>query len=102
MIPQDMIEVTKEQIPALIKGAYDLSEPVGMGALHFTPEPLTDEEVKDLINEDSTVHMDYVKGRQCKFSVFKDKDTDKFYIRNKWFDHSDMQLEALLKMATGT
>jgi len=97
MNTEHMIEVTKEQIPLLVAEAYNLSAPVGMGQLHYTPEPLSVEEITHIIEEDGTAYMDYVKGRQCKFSIYRDKETNKFYIRDTWYDHSEHQFNELLE-----
>lgn len=101
MNTENMIEVTKEQIPLLVAGAYNLSVPIGMGHLHYSPESLTDDEVDSLIDMDNreVVYMDYIKGRQCKFNIFKDKETNKFYINNTWYDHDEYVFGELLDLA---
>lgn len=58
-----MIDITDVNMVEFVKKVYDLSRPQGMGMMHFTPVPLTDEEAKSLINDDGTVNMDYVRGR---------------------------------------
>ena len=92
-----MIEIQEHQIKELVKAVYNMSEPVGMGFLHYTPEDLTDEEAKGLIDMASktcVVSMDYVNGRQCKFSIFKVG--DKFAVANSWGDHSDWEYAIML------
>lgn len=90
------IDITGIDMVKFVKAVYDLSNPQGMGFVHFTPEPLSDEEAKSLIKEDGTVSLDYVKGRACKMHVFKED--DKLYINDTWFDHTDKELEQLLMM----
>ena len=57
-----MIDITGVNMIELVKKAYDLSRPQGMGMMHFTPDPLTDEEAKSLIQENGEVSLDYVGG----------------------------------------
>ena len=40
------------------------------------------------------INMDYVKGRACKMTVWREN--DKLYICNDWYDHSDDDLKELL------
>lgn len=89
-----MIDVTGVNVVELVKKAYDLSRPQGMGMMHFDPTPLTDIEAQSLIAKNNTVNLDYVRGRACKFNVFNTD--DKLSIRSPWFDHSDEQLVQLL------
>lgn len=93
---ENMIDITGADLVEVVKAAYDLSSPQGLGFLHHEEGSLTDEQAKSLINEDrfAVVGMDYVKGRACKFSVLKQD--EKLYINNTWYDHSDDQLAALL------
>lgn len=81
----------------LVKEAYNLSVPVGLGFIHARAGELTDDQAKSLINEDSpsiVVEMDYVLGRQCKFVVFKRG--DRMYTHRRWYDHTDDQLRNLM------
>jgi ribosomal protein L36 len=92
-----MIDVTDCDLTELVKHAYRLSAPMGLGFLHSRDEPLSDEDAAEILsdgNEEHPVRMDYVHGRCCKFSVIK-RD-GRLYIRNPWPDHSDFQLRELL------
>ena len=93
---ENMIEVTGCDLVELAKAAYDLSVPQGLGFLHFEEGGLSDDEAKSLIKEDSLspLSLDYVKGRACKLTVFKDN--DRLYINDKWFDHTEGQLAELV------
>ena len=90
------IDVTNVDLVKMIKKVYDLSRPQGLGFIHFTPVPLSDEEASSYVQKDGTVDMDYVKGRACKFNVFKDRDNGSLYIHSPWYDHTDAQLKELL------
>jgi len=94
------IEVTEIDLIKFIKEVYKLSIPAGLGWLHFTKGELIDEEAKEILDtwkndKQFALDMDYIKGRACKMTVFKNK--DKLYIRSPWFDHTDMRLKKLLK-----
>jgi hypothetical protein len=89
-----MIDVTKVDMVLFVKRVYELSRPQGMGFLHYTTDPLTDEEAKGLIQPSGRVSMDYVKGRSCKMVVFVEG--DKKFIRDTWYDHTESQLRQLL------
>lgn len=91
-----MIDITNVNMTKFIQAVYDLSEPVGMGFLHYTPAPLTEQEANDLFIYDGNIalNMDYVRGRQCKMIVHRDG--NKLGIRDTWPDHSGIQLVKLL------
>jgi hypothetical protein len=91
-----MIDVTGVDVVELVKKAYELSRPQGLGMMHFTPEPMSDEEAQAIIdsNDSGEIHLDYVGGRSCKFHVFN-KD-GKLEVGKSWYDHTDKQLVELL------
>jgi hypothetical protein len=96
---ENAIDVSKLDLIEIVKAAYDLSRPVGLGYLHYDPEPLINEEAADLINLESkkVVALDYVRGRAVKFRVFKEN--NKLYIKDTWYDHTKQDLEELLRRA---
>lgn len=107
MDKQYYIKVTGAEPKELVKAAYNLSQPQGMGFMHFEHGSLTDEEAGELVNHDkqptaewpsAIVSMDYVKGRSCKFYVMKDINGD-LWIKKNWYDHSETQLNKLLEIA---
>lgn len=101
MNTENMIEITGIDLKKLVQEVYDLSRPVGMGFFHFTPEPLTDAEINDVLAHSivsggkCVLHLDYVKGRACKFGVWKYE--NRLYIHDHWYDHTDSELEILLE-----
>ena len=94
-----MIDVTDVDKIELIKKAYELSRPrarpQGLGMLHFSENPLGEEEARGWLRPDGTFHLDYVKGRSCKLNLIKQN--DRFYINTPWYDHTDEQLVQLFK-----
>lgn len=98
MNTENMIEITGCDLVKLAQEAYNLSKPQGMGFLHFEEGGLSDKDAAALITEDRPIgplRMDYVKGRACKLTVFRDG--DKLYIPDSWYDHSQTHLETLLE-----
>jgi hypothetical protein len=101
MDTENMIEITGADLVEVVKKVYDLSKPQGLGFLHFNANPLSNEEAKEIIaigspRKNVVVDMDYVNGRACKFTVFKD-DQDRKFIRSQWYDHSQADLDELLR-----
>jgi len=92
-----MIEITGADLVKLVKTAYDLSKPQGMGFVHYKPGPLPDSEARDLVKVEGevAVSLDYLHGRACKMNVWRKE--GKLFIEDKWFDHKDAQLKELLK-----
>ena len=97
---ENFIDVTDCDLITLVKAAYHLSRPQGLGFLHHKPgHELSDDEAKEIIAryEGSTfeaVAMDYVHGRAVKLRVWIE--SGRRYIRNRWYDHSTDDLRALL------
>jgi hypothetical protein len=93
-----MITIPQDKLHDLVRTAYDMSVPVGLGFLHAQPGTLTDEEVAAIIEPSGGIaaSMDYVKGRACKMTVFRAEDGT-LTIPDDWYDHSDEQLQQLLE-----
>lgn len=94
-----MIDVSGCDVRELVRAAYDLSVPQGLGFLHYTPDSLSEEEIDEILAMPSMAHclvnMDYVKGRACKFNVWQEGES--LQIANPWYDHTDAQLTELLR-----
>ena len=96
-----MIDVSGVNLEELINATYELSSPQGMGFLHAKVGGLDQSEVDEIVERGKAdnrivIDMDYVNGRACKMTVFK-TDEGSLFIRNKWFDHSDLSLTTLLE-----
>lgn len=96
MNTENMIEITGAKLEDVARAAYDLSSPQGLGIIHFEEGGLTDEQIATLIKNDPhfPLMMDYVKGRACKMTVYREG--EKLFIDNQWYDHSDADLNELL------
>lgn len=81
----------------LLRRAFDMSRPQGLGYLHHRPEPLTDAEA-DLCFEGGPVaaSADYIRGRSVKLTVWRRKDAPGYEVHDHWFDHSDTAWAELL------
>lgn len=64
------IDVTGINKAQLLKALYDDAKPLGMGMLHFQPEPMTIEEADRLSKEHT--YFDYLKGRVMKVDISGD------------------------------
>ena len=105
------IDVSSVDLRQLLREAYHLSQPQGMGFLHYTPgEEISDEEIDDRINDDGRMYehtaasVDYLRGRSMKFRVMREEtsipgifDKSRRYIEDSWHDHSDDALRILLR-----
>lgn len=93
------VDITGVMLPEFVKEVYNHSGPQGLGMLHFTSEGLSNEEVNEIL--DATwfgsviLHLDYIKGRACKMTVYKENDC--IYIGYPWFDHTHEDFVSLLK-----
>ncbi len=101
MDTKNMIEITGVNLVEFVKKVYELSNPQGMGFLHFQEGKLATGQAENIVDtwkDDNrmAIGMDYVNGRSCKMNVFKEN--DKLWIFGDWFDHTKDQLEELLKL----
>ncbi len=97
------INIGRPDLAAVIRGAYELSGPQGLGILHYRDGTLSDEEVAAIIARESHVGsgpivagMDYVNGRSVKMHVRKEPKTGDYYVKRDWYDHGRAALEELL------
>ncbi len=91
----DQIEIPADKVRAAVCAAYDLSHPVGMGVLHYRHGPLDADTLDRIVGNGESIRMDYVHGRQCKFSI--QKQGEKYFVRAPWYDHTDEDLAVLLR-----
>jgi hypothetical protein len=82
------------------QAVYNCCRPVGMGFLQYTPGDMSDSEAKEIIagmRSTALICMDYVGGRQCKFSFKVESDPAGCVIDDAaWYDHSKGELDALI------
>lgn len=89
-------------IKKLVKAAYDLSAPQGMGYIHYEEGSLTDAEIDQILERrealNVVLYMDYVKGRSIKMTVFKDIQDCSLFVYKSWYDHTEDQHDELIRM----
>lgn len=95
-----MIDITGVDLVEFAKAVYDLSRPQGMGFLHYKEGPLSDAEAAQVVGNPHrspsvALCMDYVFGRACKMTVFRNGDN--LEIHERWYDHSPEDLQELLR-----
>jgi len=78
---------------------YNNAKPLGMGYLHFDPQPMTDAEAQALLDEGQT-YFDYVKGRVMKVDLSKDELRTGLYNRDNGPDAAETALAGLMAKAT--
>lgn len=101
----DKIEITGANLVAVVKKAYELSEPRGMGFLQYQPGPLDDRIAREIVQTGTSnrfgIAMDYVLGRVVKLAIRIDAD-GRAWLSKDWFDHTPTQLQALVEVALAT
>ncbi|MGF9891777.1 hypothetical protein [Priestia megaterium] len=55
----------------VLQALYDSAQPLGMGFLHYTPEPLTLDQAENALAE-NLYKFDYLKGRVLKVNIIGD------------------------------
>ena len=101
---EEIIEVSVDELPTLVRKAYELSVPQGLGFLHARDGELDQESVDEIITRGEkdpflAVSMDYVHGRSCKFGVRRSEVRDfesPLTISYPWYDHSKDDWDQLI------
>jgi hypothetical protein len=78
---------------AVLAALYNAARPLGMGMLHYTPEPMTLDEARDLLER--TQYFDYVKGRVMKVRIHGDTLNSGLYDRDNGEGAAAQALAAL-------
>jgi hypothetical protein len=60
---------------------YDASKPLGMGFLHYTPEPMQEADAQDLLLKEYR-YFDYLRGRVMKVDLRGDEFDPALYDRD--------------------
>ena len=61
------MDISKLDKAAVLAALYNASKPQGMGFLHYEPGPMTVEEARELLLEQT--YFDYLKGRVMKVDL---------------------------------
>lgn len=66
--------------PSVLAALYNRAKPLGMGFLHYTPEPMTRTEAAELLKKFD--YFDYLKGRVMKVDLRGDAIETRLYDRD--------------------
>ena len=70
----------------VLAALYNNSRPLGLGHLHFTPEPMKEEEARALLaqqaDDERGAYFDYLKGRVMKVRIGGDELNPSLYDRD--------------------
>ena len=75
-----MIDITGINKAEILAALYNNAKPIGMGFLHYTPEPMTIEAAENLLKENQ--YFDYLKGRVMKVNLSGDQLRTELYDRD--------------------
>jgi hypothetical protein len=64
----------------VLAALYDRARPLGLGYLHYTPEPMSRQEAETLLKQ--TTRFDYLKGRVMKVNLSGDDFNSRLYDRD--------------------
>lgn len=105
------ILVSRKNLPTVIAKAFDLSQPQGMGYLHYQPGPIPADTLRRILdNSDNAtmpylrgVSLDYVEGRAVKLHIPYSEEDSTHYLEERphWYDHSDRAWRELVEFAKG-
>ena len=69
-----MIDISGLDKKKVLMALYDAAKPQGLGFLHFSVEPMTEEDAATLLGKDT--YFDYVNGRVMKVDLTYDNHFD--------------------------
>lgn len=101
-----MIDVSNIKPASLLAALYNASQPIGMGIIHYNPEPMTDEEAQALLDTHAAqgaefakkygnrgsraTYFDYLKGRVMKVEINGETLDPRLYDRDNGRDAAEM------------
>jgi len=80
---------------AALAALYNRSKPLGMGHLHYKPEPMTEEEAQKLIDDGGSgrIYFDYLHGRVMKVDLSGDELDPWLYDRDNGVGAAERAIE---------
>ena len=97
----DQVDITDVPLDKLISEVYNLSNPQGLGFLHYIEGPIPDDILdqtvqyaKESLEERGEFWLDYLSGRACKFRAAIQAD-EKLYMSSSWYDHDSEDFQEL-------
>ena len=102
------IAISRDNLPKVIAKAFDLSNPQGMGFLHFKPGGIPEDVLNGILaraDESENpyrkdISLDYVQGRAVKLSIRYDEGSQQWHLEgDSWYDHGTAAWEELKEYA---
>jgi len=90
-----MINISRSDKAEVLAALYNNSHAQGMGFLHFTPEPMTADQARELLQK--RTYFDYLQGRVMKVDLSGDELNPRLYDR----DNGDGAAAAALASIAG-
>ena len=91
-----MIDTSGFSREEILIALYNRAKPQGMGFLHYTPEPMTLEQARELL--EVSTYFDYVAGRVMKVDLSRNDGFDeRLYDRDNGFGAAQYAIDQLLK-----
>lgn len=97
MTASQTISIANLDPAAVLAALYNAARPLGMGMLHYTPEPMTTDEARELLEK--TQYFDYVKGRVMKVRINGDPLNPGLYDRDNGEGAAERAIAPLRKQA---
>jgi hypothetical protein len=94
-IMEEVMDISKLDKADVLATLYNRAMPLGMGMLHYTPEPMTREEAQVMLDESRDKYFDYVKGRVMKIDLSKDELRTALFNRDNGPDAAENALAGL-------
>lgn len=88
-----MIDISGLNRADVLAALYNASKPLGLGFLHFTPEPMTREEANALLGGET--YFDYLKGRVMKVDLGSDHLDPRLYDRDYGTGAAERAIDAI-------
>lgn len=76
-----MIDISTLNKADVLAALYNASQPLGLGFLHFDPEPMTGEQAQEILDS-SNGYFDYLKGRVMKIDLSTNQLNPRLYDRD--------------------
>ena len=69
----------------VLRALYDAARPLGLGILHYTPEPMTLKEAETALEKQGSGRFDYFNGRVMKIRIAGTEIDERLYDRDNGF-----------------
>ena len=80
---------------AILAAFYNRAQPQGMGYAHFHPKSMTVEEAQAILDGNSDMYFDYLKGRVMKVDLSKNDVNTALYNRDNGFEAAEKVIDGV-------